>query len=164
MTPALLLRVRPGLYELQDDWTYEGAKGDEWTLLAGFFTDLASVPRPCRWLIDTDGDHADAALVHDFLCRDPDTTRRDADGIFRRVLLELRVPRPRAWVMWAAVRLGSRLSGATWTERSQVLGIALLVVPYLCIPVGAVVLFGAGWRLLEWAVGPPDDLPMPYPD
>ena len=164
MTPARLLRVRPGVYELQEDWTYIGARGDRWTVLTGFLTDLASVPRACRWLIDADGDHADAALVHDMLVRDPATSRRDADGVFRRVLLELRVPRPRAWAMWAAVRVGSRLTGATVRERAQVVGIGLLVVPYLLLPTAVVVLFGAGWRLLERIVGPPRDLPVPYPD
>lgn len=79
----------------------------------GRSTDLASVP-PWLWgVIASFGRHTFAALLHDHLCEAASEAsppragelRRDADRLFRIGMLDLKVPAPRAWVMWAAVRL-----------------------------------------------------------
>ncbi|MDX1659275.1 MAG: DUF1353 domain-containing protein [Nitriliruptorales bacterium] len=79
----------------------------------GQSTDLASVP-PWLWgVISSFGRHTLAALLHDHLCDEAEAAppsesgrlRRDADHLFRRAMVDLDVPAPRAWLMWAAVRL-----------------------------------------------------------
>ncbi len=68
--PAPLdLRHQPGSFYLTlAPFPYQGAR-DAWTVPAGFRTNLTSVPRPFRWLIDVGGDHALAAVLHDYLTR-----------------------------------------------------------------------------------------------
>jgi hypothetical protein len=65
----------------------------EITVPAGMLTDLASVPRVARWLVDRVGPHLEAAIVHDFLYiawqdvvggREPlEDDRRFADELMR---------------------------------------------------------------------------------
>ncbi len=163
--PAPLdLRHMPGSFKLTlTPFPYVGAR-DEWTVPAWFRTDLTSVPRPFRWLIDVDGDHAPAAVLHDYLTRPREicstawpgllevcspVNRSDADGVFRRVLHELEVSAPRRWLMWAAVRVGCQMKDATPQDWYYVL---LLLVPaalFLLVPLLAVLPFGAVFRLVE---------------
>jgi hypothetical protein len=102
-----------GLLEVREDgdyWqlirplVYTGAR-DTWTVPAGFRTDLASVPRLLTWLVPKAGVHNRAAVVHDYLCRRPDVSFRDADGVLRRISRELGVSPQRRWLMWAGVRV-----------------------------------------------------------
>lgn len=83
----------------------------------GRSTDLASVP-PWLWgVIASFGRHTFAALLHDHLCEAAHhagpprsgSLRREADRVFRIAMRDLRVPAPRRWVMWAAVRLFGEL-------------------------------------------------------
>lgn len=86
-------------YRVKLDWF-------EATIPAGFVTDFASVPIWARWLIGRRGSHEAAALVHDWLyCAQP-VSRRAADRIFRRLLIELDVPVWRRALLFAGVRLG----------------------------------------------------------
>ena len=72
----------------------------------GFKTDLASIP---RWvpelLVQRNGRHRKAAIVHDFMCR---TWMLDARPLADRIFLEAMavdgVPRWRRYIMYAAVR------------------------------------------------------------
>ncbi len=149
--PAPLdLRHMPGSFKLTlNPFPYFGAR-DAWTVPAGFRTDLTSVPRLFRWLIDVDGDHAPAAVLHDYLCRWPaPVDRSDADGVFRRVLYELGVSAPRRWFMWAGVRVGCQMKDATGQDWYYVL---LLLVPaalFLLLPLLVVLPFSSLFRLLE---------------
>ncbi len=171
--PAPLdLRHMPGSFYLTlNPFPYTGAR-DEWTVPAGFRTDLTSAPRPFRWLIDVDGDHAPAAVLHDYLTRSqwrsealmgrvvyasqghscifcPPVDRSDADGVFRRVLGELGASAPRRWLMWAGVRVGCGMKDATGQDWYYVL---LLLVPaalFLLVPLLVVLPFGALFRLVE---------------
>lgn len=100
--------------------TYRG-HADTWTVPIGFTTDYASVPWWAQSLIPRTGTHQRAAVLHDYLCRRQGSSsapvpRRDADGVFRRVLREAGVPLWRRWLMWAGVRADSRMSGATAKE------------------------------------------------
>lgn len=77
----------------------------------GYLSDLASVPRLARRLVDTQGptirrpsvvhDYIYTSLTHRF-------TKREADTIFYNALIEEGTPTPLAWLMWQAVRLGGR--------------------------------------------------------
>ncbi len=163
--PAPLdLRHMPGSYYLTlGPFPYKGAR-DRWVVPAGFRTDLTSVPRPFRWLVDVGGDHAPAAVQHDYLCRagvitytydDADDVvaappnRSDIDGIFRRLLGELKVSAPRRWFMWAAVRVGCGMRDATGQDWYYVLLLAVPAALLLLVPLLVVLPFGALFRLVE---------------
>ncbi len=68
--PAPLdLRHQPGAFYLTlSPFPYVGAR-EYWIVPSWFRTDLTSVPRSFRWLIDVGGDHAPAAVLHDYLTR-----------------------------------------------------------------------------------------------
>jgi hypothetical protein len=78
---------------------------DEFTIPAGFHTDLASTPRIVWPVLPPFGAYMPAALVHDQLCRDPAVSLKDADGVFRRVLRETGVPRWQRALLYAGVRV-----------------------------------------------------------
>ncbi len=168
--PAPLdLRHMPGSYYLTlAPFPYFGAR-DQWTVPAGFRTDLTSVPRPFRWLIDVGGDHAPAAVLHDYLTRPrpfpyltaeapsgietvirPPVPRSDADGVFRRVLhRDLGVSAPRRWLMWAGVRVGCGMKDASPQDWYYVLLLAVPAALFLLVPLLVVLPFGALFRLFE---------------
>ncbi len=166
--PAPLdLRHMPGSFYLTlNPFPYKGAR-DEWTVPAGFHTDLTSVPRPFRWLIDVGGDHAPAAVLHDYLTRPQDrtvelsrgtsTTRRrppvprsDADGVFRRILhRDLGVSAPRRWLMWAGVRVGCGMKDATPQDWYYVLLLTVPAALFLLVPLLVVLPFSVLFRLIE---------------
>src|SRR5262249_46284236 len=99
-----------------------------------FVTDFASVPRALIWLIPRYGVYTKAAIVHDYLCKTKVVPRADADGLFRRIMAELHVPFLRRWVMWAAVRLGSFLSGMNLPDFLRWLIIAAPMIAFVAIP------------------------------
>ncbi|MFD3509508.1 DUF1353 domain-containing protein [Nocardia sp. NPDC058666] len=141
-------------WRLVQPLTYQGAV-EIFTVPEGFRTDFASVPRALVWLIPRYGDYTRAAILHDYLCRTGEVGPADADGLFRRSLHEAGVSVPRRWMMWAAVRLGSRLRGARAVD---VLGWLLIAVPsliFLAVPVIVVtVALVVFWvvELMFWAV------------
>ncbi|MFE7802248.1 DUF1353 domain-containing protein [Nocardia sp. NPDC057440] len=126
---------------------YHGAD-EEFVIPEGFRTDFASVPRAFVWLIPRYGAYTRAAILHDYLRSSGVVGVADADGIFRRALHEAGVSVPRRWMMWAAVRLGSRLRGADPLDIARFVLIAALAVPFLVIPATVVQLF----LLLFWLV------------
>lgn len=95
-------------------------------------TDLASVPAPLRWFLNSYGLHTPAALIHDRLIpTDPEATpgMTDAftDRYFRFMLEDLGVPWLRRWLMWAAVAFRTfyetrRLAALIWS------GLALVAI------------------------------------
>jgi hypothetical protein len=102
-------------------------------------TDLASIPPPFRWWMNTYGIHTPAALIHDRYIGSPDglpegVTEQHIDRYFRFMLHDLDVQFARRWLMWSAVALRTRcMSGglrrltlALWVLVSLV-GTALLV-------------------------------------
>ncbi|MFQ6331315.1 DUF1353 domain-containing protein [Nocardia sp. CWNU-33] len=126
---------------------YHGAD-EEFVVPEGFRTDFASVPRAFVWLIPRYGVYTRAAILHDYLRSSGVVGTADADGIFRRALREASVSVPRRWIMWAAVRLGSRLRGAGPLDIARFVLIAALAVPFLAIPATVVQLF----LMLFWLV------------
>lgn len=83
------------------------------TVPAGFDTDFASVPRlPFMfWFL---GDRADyAAVLHDWLYRTANATRREADRAFLWAAEMEGVGRISRWTMWAGLRVGG------WTSYDQ---------------------------------------------
>lgn len=80
-------------------------KTDLFIVPAGFDTDFASVPRALWSIIPPSGLHTKAAVVHDYLYRTHKVSRKDADGIFRRIMRENEVGGIRRWTMYTAVRV-----------------------------------------------------------
>lgn len=88
------------------------------TINQGFIYDGASVPRWARWLIERDGVHREAALIHDWLYECEGTayldeemfhyTRKDADQIFRECLKFKSLASWKVFLMYNAVRIGGR--------------------------------------------------------
>lgn len=80
--------------------------GQTFTVPAGFHTDLASVPRlPLVFLLTGDSARK-ASVVHDYLYTTHPVTRDVADAVLKEASLLTGVPKWRAWLMWAGVRLG----------------------------------------------------------
>jgi Protein of unknown function (DUF1353) len=129
--------------------TYQG-RTETFIVPKDFKTDFASVPRPLVWLLPRYGLYTKSAILHDFLCRHPDVSRADADGLFRRSMRELGVPFLRRWMMWAAVRLGSRLRGAGLSQVGIWLLVALPSLAFVIAPATLVLLWVGMFALLEW--------------
>ena len=141
-------RVDAERWALVDALVYQGRR-DRFVVPAGFRTDFASVPRPVTWLVPRFGAYTLAAILHDWMVTEGLRTRvvtsREADGIFRRVMRESRVPVLRRWIMWAGVRWGAladdrRRSGWVFSAPG-VLAVSVLAAP-LVLPPAVVILPG----------------------
>lgn len=99
----LVLTPHDRLWSVREDLVYEGHT-DRFTVPAGFVTDLASVPRALWALLPPHGRYTAAAVLHDWLYAEKPVTRKDADGIFLRVMLSNRTKVFRAMAMYYAVR------------------------------------------------------------
>lgn len=107
--PSVTLpRTKGEPFALTHDWTLV-FRGGYYRLPAGFTTDGASIPRWLWWLCGTpyESPRIFAALVHDYLYGggDPETTRADADDLYRDIQIALGVSRVKAYVEWLALRL-----------------------------------------------------------
>jgi hypothetical protein len=85
----------------------------------GFWTDLASTPRPLWPVLPPSGRYAIAAVLHDYLYRlgaVPNVTRKEADEAFRDAMADAPRPvsLPARWLLYWAVR---RWSGPAWHRR-----------------------------------------------
>lgn len=99
-------------------------------------TDLASVPGPLRWFVNSYGSHTPAALIHDRLIPVEDNedglTDIYADDYFRHMLHATGEPWIRRWLMWTAVAYRTRLatrraSMVLWTL-SAIVGMIIFIV------------------------------------
>ena len=164
-------------WELQSDLVYQG-RDESFTVPAGTNTDFASIPNQLRWFVPKYGRYNRAAVLHDWLSVRAvagDFDRSDADGIFRRSMRELGVGFLRRWVMWAAVRIASRLRGADSLHAALAVAIALVVLPVAGPGVLVAQILMWLYQLLESVVyllralagrltgRPPLDEPMPRP-
>lgn len=107
-------QIGPRKFELREPLKYEGNR-DEWLVPVGFTTDLASVPQFLWSMFPPFGNYTTAAIIHDFLyeerplSRHPaggyePISRKDADGVFLRIMKEEGVSWWRRRVMYRAVR------------------------------------------------------------
>lgn len=127
--------------------TYRG-RDTAFVVPGEFLTDFASVPRVLQWLVPRTGRHGPAALVHDYLCRSGAVSRKDADGVFRRILRELGVGVVLRHLMYAAVRIGSR----EFDVRAY--GVALLALPVIGPPALLAAVALGLYVVAEWAAEP----------
>lgn len=142
------------LWRLDRPMIYQG-NYEIWEVPEGYITDLASVPRLAVWLIPRYGVYTPAAILHDYFCDAvndgaPIVSRADADGLFRRCLRELGVSGPKRWMMWAAVRAASRMSGAKLKDWLWFLLILVPAVTFVAIPAIVVQIWVTAFWAIEW--------------
>jgi hypothetical protein len=157
--------ANPVVRQLSDrDWetvetlTYEG-QTDTFVVPKGMRTDFASVPRAFVWFLPRYGRYTRAAILHDYLWQhrvgDPEqpVRRRDADGLFRRVMRELDVPFLRRWIMWGAVRWAALMKPdgrVGWLHDGPlVLLVTIVALPFVLLPALLVLVALGAFFLLE---------------
>lgn len=96
---------------LTDDWFYcYEPTGEVFMVPRGFESDFASIPWFAQFLVASFGNHAEAAVVHDWLYAvgegPADKGRLKADTVFKHVMEEKNVNPLKRTVMHAAVRYG----------------------------------------------------------
>lgn len=107
---------------LTDDWLYcYPETGEVFLVPRGYETDFASIPAAARWAINPFGNHAEAAVIHDWLYAVGEKDKRlEADQIFRHAMKEAGVNVVRRNLMYEAVRRGGESSygaDAEWRFR-----------------------------------------------
>ncbi len=97
----------PGLYQLREA-LHVGVGPFLIVVPAGFVTDGATIPRVAWPLIGHPmvGRYQAAAIAHDHLYDTQQVGRLVADALFCEILTQYGVPRWRARIMYAAVRIG----------------------------------------------------------
>ncbi|MFC7403666.1 DUF1353 domain-containing protein [Georgenia alba] len=119
--------------------------------LAGFATDLASVPGVFTWLVPRSGDFLPAAILHDALVdgahRGPRVDRVEADRLFRTAMAGLGTGRVRAWLMWAAVS-----TATMWHTGRLAVRVALVGLVGVVVAIGALATLDLldVWNHLPW--------------
>lgn len=158
--------VEPLVYTPPDD--VPGAPSTPLVIRRGWLrSDLASIPDVVAWFARRHGRHTPAALVHDLLIVERRPFRPDepagpderyppgfpeewkvapevADLLFRRMLLDSGVPPVRAYLMWAAVALRTRMK----TGRGRLVS----VVAWLVLALGGTVVLVASLAQGWWAL------------
>ncbi|MEE4208565.1 MAG: DUF1353 domain-containing protein [Parvularcula sp.] len=86
-----------------------------------FVTDFASIPKPLSWLISPFGEHAEAAILHDWLYAVGESVgdRKSADVAFYIAMKRSGVPKWRRNLMYAATRLGGNSAFGRREEWSE---------------------------------------------
>lgn len=144
--PLVVAAVDDRTWELVEPLVYHG-RDDVLVIPAGFRTDFATVPRILQWIVPRTGRYSAATVVHDWLIESRTVPRRDADGVFRRVLRELGVPVLLRWLMFAAVRFGAR--ELDW----RAVGVGLAALPVLGPPTLLAALALGVYTAAEWVAG-----------
>lgn len=94
--------------ELTENLVYELDKNRIFVVPKGFKTDFASIPRIFWAIIAPLGKHTLPAVLHDFLYTEGykmGISRKEADKIFYRAMIDSFVNRFTANIMWVCVRL-----------------------------------------------------------
>lgn len=108
-TRLVVTEAKNEQWELVTPLIYSGNQ-DHFEIPAGFKTDFASVPRIFWNIVPPYGLYTKAAVIHDWLYRNRIVSRKDADGIFRKIMHESEVGKIKRYSMWAAVRLFGRFA------------------------------------------------------
>lgn len=82
----------------------------------GFITDLASIPKLLRGLLDVNDSHRRAAVLHDFLYCLQGFTRKQSDDMFLEAMGAIGVPAWKRSMMYAGVRAGGWM---IWNKRAN---------------------------------------------
>lgn len=103
-------------------WVVDGVTYANFVVKAGFYTDLASIPRWATVVIPKLGHHVRAAVVHDWTYRKvhhEGLSRTQGDMLFLHGMIVDRVSRFQRTVIYRAVRVGG---GKDWaSDRKEIL-------------------------------------------
>ena len=83
-------------------------KREIYTCHKGFGTDLASVPRPLRWLASK-VDGIEGSVIHDHIYDLDTMPRKEADDLFLEIMKAGKVSWVTRNIMWTGVRIGGWL-------------------------------------------------------
>jgi hypothetical protein len=119
LTSLDLRAYKPGEWVVLAGLLYLAKNGARFMVPRGFITDLASIPRLLRWLIDRDGESRQAAVFHDFLYCIHYQTRAEADALFLEALEACGVNRVTRYAMYLGVRSGGWVY---WNKRRDGVG------------------------------------------
>ena len=154
----VLRQVDEKNWETVETLTYQGTI-DRFVVPKGMRTDFASVPRAFVWFLPRYGRYTRAAILHDYLWRhrvgdsEQPVSRRDADGLFRRVMRELEVPLLRRWIMWGAVRWAALMKSdgrVGWLrDAPRVALVTIVALPFVLPPALLVLVALGAFFLLE---------------
>lgn len=114
-TPLRLEATRPGEWALVSKLVWDDHK-ERIVVPAGSATDLASIPRPLRGILNQNGRSRRAAVLHDYLYRQGIVPRAGADAVFRRALGADGMSWLGRLTYWAGVRLGGWI---VWRSRRK---------------------------------------------
>lgn len=106
----------PGEWVVLEDLVFISKDSRRFTVPRRFITDLASIPKLARGLIDVNDKHRRAAVLHDFLYCAQIVSRAEADRLFLEAMEVLGVEPWKRRVMWAAVRSGGWIY---WNRRAK---------------------------------------------
>ena len=104
-SPLDLRATNPGEWQLLSPLVYTSKAGGVWIVPKGFITDLASIPRAARILIDRNGPSRPAATLHDYLYATGAVSRAEADSLFLEALEAASVSWVTRRLMHSAVRV-----------------------------------------------------------
>lgn len=112
----LILMTVKGGWEVVQDFTYTSEMlNKDITVPAGYFTDLASVPRLMRWLVPVaNAKNRKAAVVHDYLCTHGVglvKNQKQADQVFREALGASGLGKIKSGAMYYPVRTFQWITG-----------------------------------------------------
>ena len=155
--PRLILEALPDRkWRLDEDVTVSGNSQD-FTVKAGYVTDLASTPRIIHAILPPYGTYTAPAVLHDLLWQISIAEKEDrlqisgesliifgqeyplsylldpvdVDGIFRKAMKQAGTSFPVRWAMYAAVRVAAIATGRTGSMRfTQWLQLALVFMPF----------------------------------
>jgi len=110
------MQVVDGGWELVYPFVYHSdLLGRDIEVPAGYFTDLASVPQIFRFIVPVaNANNRKAAVVHDYLCTNPEGLVQDqkqADQVFREALGVVGVGRFRSAALYYPVRTYQAIKG-----------------------------------------------------
>lgn len=109
------MRSVPGEWVVYNRLVYD--RGHEQIIVSrGFITDLASIPKLFRTLLDVNDAHRRAAVLHDFLYCLQMFTRKQCDDMFLEAMWVIGVPAWKRYAMYLAVRAGGWL---IWDKRAN---------------------------------------------
>lgn len=103
-TPLDLRATNPGEWQLLSPLVYTSKAGDIYIVPTGMITDLASIPKLLRPVIDRNGMSRPAAVLHDYLYLIGSLSRKQADELFLEALLSCGVSSFAAKGMYWSVR------------------------------------------------------------
>lgn len=108
-------RSVPGEWVVYSRLVYD--RGHEQIIVPrGFITDLASIPKLLRNLLDVNDSHRRAAVLHDFLYCLQGFTRKQCDDMFLEAMTVIGVSAGKRHLMYLAVRAGGWL---IWNKRAN---------------------------------------------